>query len=334
MRNAALALLATVLLSPAAPAQPPTAWADKLFGSTLTHDFGVVPRGRQLKHAFKITNIYKVPLEITNIRVSCGCVTATPAVKVLQPNESTQLDIIMDSARFSGPKTVRLYLTVGPEYVSTATLTISANARQDVVFNPGEVDFGPIARGQTPEKYIDVEYAGSLDWRVSEVVKSSSAPFELRVEELATAVNGTPFNRKGYRIFARLKPDAPAGPFKQEVILKTNDPASPTLTFNVNGTVQATLTVSPSPLVVTGLRVGEMQTKKLLIRGSRPFRVTKVDGTGDGVTADVPNRQETTLILDVRVQPTRPGELRRQLVIHTDLDNESAAVTVEGDIAP
>src|SRR5205807_1084475 len=155
----------------------------------------------------------------------------------------------MDGRQFNGAKSVKVYVTVGPEYVSTATLTVTANARQDVVFNPGEIEFGNVARGQAPNKYIDVEYVGGLDWHVTEIVKSAAAPFDLKVEPLPQLINQPA--RRGYRIQATVKADAPTGQFKQEVVLKTTDPSTPVLTFNVSGSVQATLTVSPSPLAVT-----------------------------------------------------------------------------------
>src|SRR5688572_12420491 len=97
MRKAALALLALLGTCQTAAAQ--TAWADKLFGGNVNHDFGVVPRGAQLKHSFKMTNIYKVPLEISQIRVTCGCLTVTPSTKILQPNETIQLHANMDGTR-------------------------------------------------------------------------------------------------------------------------------------------------------------------------------------------------------------------------------------------
>src|SRR5215218_8047475 len=93
MRTVVLACLALFLFGSAGSAQPSGAWADKLFSNELTHDFGVVPRGAQLKHSFKITNIYKVPLEITDVRVSCGCLKAEPSSKVIQPNETATLNI-------------------------------------------------------------------------------------------------------------------------------------------------------------------------------------------------------------------------------------------------
>ena len=79
MRNAILTLIGLAALPAMAWAQG-EAWADKLFhadkGSTV-HDFGTVPRGAQLFYRFPMKNIYAVPLEIINVRASCGCVRST-----------------------------------------------------------------------------------------------------------------------------------------------------------------------------------------------------------------------------------------------------------------
>jgi hypothetical protein len=332
MRKVVLALSALFTFSPALLAQQP-AWANKLFGTETSHDFGVVARGAQLKYSFKMTNIYKEPLEITEVRASCICTRGEASVKVLQPNESATLNVFMDAKHFSGAKTVRVYVSVGPKFVSTATLTVSANARGDVVFSPAELDFGNLQRGQTPAKTIDVEYSGGLvDWRVTEIVKNGSAPFDLKVEELPRVVNGP--GRKGYRLTATIKPEPSTGSFKQEVVLKTNDASAPVLTFNIVGNIQAGLAVSPSALVIKDLKVGDAETKKVLVRAARPFRVISVAGQGDGITVDVPNRQETTLVLTVHIQPTKAGDIRRQLLIRTDLDDTTTPLTVEATVEP
>jgi hypothetical protein len=333
MRKVTLAIFTLFWWSVPSFAQQPAAWADKLFGGDTIHDFGTVPRGAQLKYSFKMTNLYKVPLDITDVRVSCGCVKAEAGVKSLQPNETGTINISMDGRQFVGSKTVRVSVTVGPKFISTATLTVSANARGDVAFTPTDIDFGNLQRGQTPAKSIDIEYTGALfDWRVVEIVKNGSAPFELKVEELPRQPNG--LVRKGYRIQATIKPEPATGSFKQEVVLKTSDPAAPVLTFNILGNVQAGLAVSPSPILVRDLKVGETQTKKVFVRASRPFRVVAVDGQGDGITVDVPNRQDTTLVLTVHVAPTKAGDLRRQLMIRTDLDGDTTPLRVEATIEP
>jgi uncharacterized protein (TIGR03067 family) len=104
-------------------------WADKLFlgkGGT-SHDFGTVPPGAQLRHRFILKNIYKVPLEITGIRASCGCAMFAHTTKAIGPGEEGGIDVTLDTRRFRGPKTVSIYVTVGPVFVSTATLRITAN---------------------------------------------------------------------------------------------------------------------------------------------------------------------------------------------------------------
>lgn len=326
MRSVVLSLIATALSCCPAAAQS-TAWADKLFASNTRHDFGNVARGAQLKHEFKVTNIYTVPLEITGIRVSCGCLSATPSTRLLKPGESSTLNVNMDATRFSGYKSINVYVTVGPEYISTATLTVVANARLDVVFNPGEIDFGLVQRGQTPTRNIDVEYYGSSAWQVNDVVKNANAPFELKVEALKGRSN------RGYRLSATLKADAAAGPFKHEIMLKTNDSASPTLAFNVLGNVLAALKVSPNN-VSLGAKNGETKSRKVVVSGSQPFRIIAIDGQGDGVTADYAVQDASTHIVEIRFQPTKTGELKRQLTIRTNLDKEAVTITVDASGTP
>ena len=90
LRIVALTWLAWCSLATAALAQNHD-WANKLFspdGNANKHDFGSVPRGAQLYHRFPMKNIWAVPIEIINVRVSCGCVKATPSKATLQKNET------------------------------------------------------------------------------------------------------------------------------------------------------------------------------------------------------------------------------------------------------
>jgi hypothetical protein len=313
------------------------AWADKIFGGKTTHDFATVARGAQLVHSFPMKNIYSVPLEITNVRATCGCLTATPSTKVLKPNETAQLNILMDGRRFSGPKSIQVFVTVGPEYVSTATLYVTANARPDVVLNPGQFNFGVVRQGQTPTQTLDVEYAGAFDWRVTEVVRSSHQPYDVTVEQLyRQPPRGRQAGRVGYRLSLTLKPDAPSGPLNQELVLKTNEPGgSQFLSVVVEGTVQATLTVSPSVVNLGKVKPGAVTTQKVQVRGQRPFHILRVDGVGDGVTAEIPTELAQNHLLVLRCQPGQPGDLHKQLIIHTDLDQSATAtVSVEAKVQP
>ncbi|MBY0526744.1 MAG: DUF1573 domain-containing protein [Gemmataceae bacterium] len=330
MRNVVLAL--GILLSGTATASAQTPeWADKLFaanGGTTSHNFGNVPRGAVFSHKFTMTNIYAVPLQIVSTRVSCGCVTVTPSTQQLQPKEKATIEVTMDARRFTGAKTVSIYISVGPQFTSTATLQVSANSRTDVVFNPGQVTFGVVASGQASEQVIDVEYAGALDWRVTGIAEHS-LPLTTRVEELYRQPGK--IVKVGYRLHITLKSDAPAGTHRWELLMQTNDPSSPSFPVLVEATIQAPLSVAPSPANFGTVKVGETVTRKVLVRGSKPFTIREVEGQGDGVVVELPSTPAAVQVVTLKWVVGQPGDLKRDLRFKTDLDaGVTATVTVEG----
>ncbi len=325
------ALLTLVVLLLAATAAPADGWAEKMFkdAKDLSHDFGNVPRGAQLYHRFTITNIYAVRMEITGINVGCACTTAIPSKRVLEPRESATIDVTMDARRFTGAKTVIVKVSVGPEFVSTAELKVVANCRSDLVFNPGEISFGTVARGQGAEQTIEVEYAGTLDWKVSEVV-AKDLPIDVKLEKLDRKAG-----QVGYRIIATLKKDAPVGALKEEIYLKTNDPNSPLVPIVVEATVQAPVTVTPATLNLGGVKVGDTLTRSVVVRGTKAFKVLGVDGMGNGLalgnelTAD----EAAVQTVKFKLQIDKAGDFKREVKIRTSLQDAPLVVSIEGNAA-
>lgn len=327
IRNGLLAVVAFTLALPAAMGQ---SWAEKLFKEGTSHDFQSIPRGAQLYHKFKMTNIYAVPLEIVNIRTSCSCATVAPSAKLLEPRQEGAIEITLDSRRFTGPKTVSVFVTVGPQYTSTAELRLSFNSRGDVVLNPGEVNFGVVPVGQASSQTIEVEYAGTLDWRVSEVAKGS-APVDASFEEMYRRPG-----QVGYRVKVNLRTDAPAGSHKWELFLKTNDPAGQLVPVLVEAAIQAPLTVLPETLKLADARVGIETTCKAIVKGSKPFRILAVEGLGDGITTAtvLPSSPAAVHTVLFKCRPLKPGELRLTVRIKTDLQDAPVTLTIEGNAAP
>jgi RNA polymerase sigma factor (sigma-70 family) len=119
-------------------------WANKLFEET-SWDFGTCLRGEKLRHRFKIVNIYATPIEVTQVRSSCGCVTATMDFRTLQPNETSYLEVAVDSTRFVGARTAKVYVTIGGDYQATAELTVKATSNllpEPSLGNPVDGRFG------------------------------------------------------------------------------------------------------------------------------------------------------------------------------------------------
>jgi hypothetical protein len=250
---------------------------------------------------------------------------------LLQPRESAILEANMDTSKFTKPghRTVSIFVSVGPQYISTATVQVMANRRDDVVFNPGQVSFGVVAGGQSLTRTIEVEYAGVLDWRVSEVIKND-APVEVVQEEMYRRPG-----QVGYRLRVTLKPDAPPGQLTSKLLLKTNDPASPLVPVLVEATIQAPLTVVPSALSFGNAKVGETLSKRVIVRGIVPFKIMGIEGIGDSFTVELPEKADVQQILTIKYQAKAAGEMHQQLKIITDLPQEAAlTLKVEGTVAP
>lgn len=329
MRNAILAVLLLVVSANSANAQ---GWAEKMFKET-SHDFGVVPRGAQLFYRFPITNIYAVRMEITSISVGCGCVTATAVKRILEPRESTTLDVTMDASRFIGSKTVSVRVVVGPEHISSAELRVSANSRGDIVFNPGQIQFGQVSRGISPKLKMTVEYAGTQDWRINEVVVPRELPVDVTtVEE---------FRQPGqvrYRLEATLRGEAPAGNLKDFIYLKTNDPTAASVPLVVEANVVAALSVAPSSLNLGTIKVGERLTRRVVVKGTRAFLIKEVAGVdveGGNITLGTTTSTSSPLqTLTFACVFDKPGEVKREIKIKTDVQEAPLTVTIEATVTP
>ncbi|MFO0845288.1 MAG: DUF1573 domain-containing protein [Gemmataceae bacterium] len=324
-RFAMTVVLLGAIVTASALAQSPN-WADKMFKDGVSKDFGNQPHGALLTHTFTVTNIYAVQMEITQIKSGCGCVTATAKKRVLAPRETTAIDVVMDTKRFTGPKTVGVRVTVGPEYISSTELVVKANSRADIVFNPGQVNFGAVTRGQTPAQFIDVEYAGTQNWQVTEVV-AKDVPFTVSHKESYRRPGGV-----GYRLTVTLKADAPVGTHRHNVFLKTNDAGSPLVAVLVEAAVQSPLTVSPEALSLGAVKVGTPLIRRVVVRGSKPFQVTGVEGVGDGFDLAEPlavNEQPVHFVT-FRCQPGKDGAFRREMKIKTTLQDTPVSVIIDG----
>ena len=345
MRNVVLALLILALVVPASNAQENHQWAEKLVvGNSLVTDtgkganllimnFGVVAKGSQMGGTYKLTNPYAVPMEI-NTRVECNCVTVTPRSLILQPKESADLKITMDTTRFTGNKNVHIEMNTGPQFVSRASLLVSALIRGDFVLNPGRINLGNVKGGQsTPSQSLDVEYAGATDFRITEVVENNS-PVKLSVKELYREPGPGGF-RVGYHVTAEMKEGAAAGNFRQEVFLRTNDPAGPLLPVPVEGSVAATLSAVPNTLELGNMKLGQEKLQKVMVRGGKPFRIIGIEGAGDGITYTLPTTPSMIQTVVFHFQPGKTGDMARKLEIKTDLVPDNAvSIKVEGAVGP
>jgi len=297
------------------------AWTDALFPENR-HDFGPVPRGAKVKHDFHLVNRLAEPITILNLRPSCGCTSGRASASVVGPGQTAVIEAQMDTRNFVGLKSTVLYVVLmtasGRE--AEAGLGVSAQILSDIVLNPGSIDFGTVLHGQSPTQVLTIDRINGAGWRFQRMVSASRALDGQLVE------TGRKGGAVSYSLTVSLKPDAPAGPLRDEIRLLSNDPETPSIPILVTARIRGDLTAAPSVLALGQVSSSAGAQGRFIIRGSRPFAIQSIEGEGDGFsTTATPGARQAVHVVTVAYKPedgTTRGDIRRVFRVHTDLPGE------------
>jgi hypothetical protein len=265
---AAMVGVAGLLLALSAGAAQAATWADGLFHES-GHDFGPVPRGAKVRHSFLLTNRLAEAITILDLRASCGCTTGRASTSTIDPGQTAVIEAEMDTRNFVGPKTTALFvsLVTASGRQAEVRLGVTSTILSDIVLNPGSIDFGTVVKGQAPQQVLTIDRVGDLGWKAERMI-SASRVLDASLRETARSASGV-----GYMLTVSLKPDAPAGPVRDEIRILTNDPQSPSIPVLVTAQVRGDLSASPSVLALGTVARGGDGQGRVLIRASRPFSI-------------------------------------------------------------
>lgn len=314
LRYSCVLVLGMLAAGPAA-----ASWADGLFDET-TKDFGAVARGPAISHPFHIKNTTKGEITIGNVHVSCGCTTAWAVKNRLAPGEETAIMAQMDTTRFTGPKTVTIFVPVSDgSSREEVRLWVTANGRSDFVVSPDGFAFGQVKRGAGSEVGVTVTFYTGNNVKVTEA-KTESNYIKTTITE-GKGANGT----TTWEVKAKLSRDVPVGKWYSDIWLKTNDASLTQIRVPLNVEVEAALSVTPNAVALGALKPEGEAERRIILRGAAPFKITKIEGVDDELSAkDSTDESKPVHVLTVKFKPGKAGDFTRKLHIVTDLkdDNE------------
>jgi hypothetical protein len=317
-------VLGLLAAGPAAAAS----WADGMFDES-SKDFGSVARGPALSHPFRVKNNTKDDVNISNVRVSCGCTSAWAVKTHLKPGEETAIMARMDTTRFIGPKTVTIFVQFDQPQFDEVRLSVTANGRTDFAVSPEGFTFGTVKRGSQAEAAVTVNFYGN-DIKVVEA-KTESNYIKATVAETKDANGAT-----AWVVKAKLRNDVPVGKWFSDVWLKTNNPGLTQIRVPLNVEVEAALSVTPDAVALGAVKIDGEAERRIIIRGAQPFKITKIDGLDEQLTAkDNTEESKQVHVLTVKFKPEKAGDLAKKLHIITDLkDDNEVDVKVSAQVNP
>jgi hypothetical protein len=330
-----LSALVVILASLAAERALAEAWVAKMF-SEQEHNFGTVARGSDTVHRFAAKNIYKQDVELVSVRSSCGCTTPTIEKKILKTGEIGYVTATFNTRTFTGLHGATLTVEVrwydkGMRRRGETQLRVNGNIRSDVVFKPGALKFDNVQQGKVSEQIVEVTYAGRSGWKLLDVRGVSDAlEVELTQKQRSSG-------RVAYDLLVRLKDSAPAGYFNEQLVLVTNDEQNPRIPMHIAGRVVPAISVAPEPLLLGQVVHGGQVKKKILVRGSQPFRILTIQSDNEDCfhfkTSDEASaRHMVEVTFDAK---NDIGAVRETIHIATDLGERfQATLTAYATVVP
>jgi hypothetical protein len=298
-------------------------WVDAIFPERQ-FDFGTVARGSKVHHAFKLINRTDQEIHIADWRTKCGCTAVRVGARVIPPGTQTVIEAAIDTTNFQGYKPSGLTLVIDRPRFAEVNLNLTCFIRNDVVFSPGQVDFGRIGRTAKPTVQVNLTYAGGqADWGITRM-RTQSPHVLAKSQEQARSPGG----QVQYLLTVTLNPAAITGYFKDEITLFTNDPTSPTIPISVSANVQAAVIVSPTILNLGRVKAGDVvKDLKVLVRSAQPFQVTglKANKTELSAAPDPDGARPLHTVNLTFKAPKQSGPYHAVFEIATDLKGEPPA---------
>jgi hypothetical protein len=325
-RKTVLGFALVVLVSSQAWSQE---WATKMFDTT-SHNFGSVARGAKAEFEFAFKNIYVEDVHVASVRTSCGCTTPVVKTPSLKTYDKGVILAIFNTPKFTGQRGATVTVTFDKPYYAEVQLQVAGYIRGDVVLDPGSAELGTVEQGAPAEKTIAINYAGRDDWQIVDV-KSANPHLAGKVVETARG-NGL----VSYNLQVRLDESAPVGYVDDHLVLVTNDHASTEVPVPVEGIVQAGIMVSPASLFMGVVQPGEKVTKKVVVKGNKPFKIVAVNCDDKDFQFDTSSEKTAK---DLHVIPVtfvagkEPGKVSKTIRIETDLGETSQVLSAYAVIA-
>jgi hypothetical protein len=284
----------------------------------LSRDFGSVPRGPMVSHHFVFVNNTRSPVQISGLRVSCGCVTAKALHQWVAPGQRSAILAEMDTRRFIGTKTVTIYVSFSQPGAEEVRLWVQANSRDDVTMTPETLAFGKVKRSTAPSTSLKVSLLGSSTWQIT------SAACESNYVQTSYKMTSRQSHEVVYELMAKMRSDAPPGKWYTDVWLTTNNPAMPRVRVPLTIEIEALLTVNPGIVVIGDVKAGTEAERKVMVRGVQPFKIVSIQGTDAQLKVRESSKEAKAVhVLTLTLRPTQMGELNRTIRVVTNLQGDN-----------
>lgn len=338
----ASAQTATPTGAPAVNAQPeqePLKGFGRLVFASTTLDAGITLDSENPELDFTFKNLGSGPVEIVNVKASCGC-TATELEKtVYAPGESGSLHVVFDPKGKRGAVASNITITTDQKENAVQTLLVRAFVKPLVIIEPMQIAYTPVEKGSSSSR--DVHVQGRFEeFEVTRVTSADPEVFGIEIIKNGTVQDGDD-TLYDWIIRVTLTDDAKPQNYRTELTVRTNDEEKSIFTIPVVARVLGDLQMTPIRMTLGRLIVGDEFTNEIHLRSKsgEPFEVTSATSDTIALNAeytfepvDPEVRNDWIIRAKGKVVNVAP-RFNAQLHIATDVqDEEMVSVQMYGQL--
>ncbi|MCX8159497.1 MAG: DUF1573 domain-containing protein [Candidatus Saccharicenans sp.] len=200
-----------------------------------SRDFGRIKQGEVVSHEFTFRNSGNAVLVVKNVSTSCGCTAALVSQKEIPPGREGKIKVTFDSRGYAGKVIKYVYFESNdpkdPRQELSITAEVETGPAPRIELEPYNLDLGLVLEGESSEAVIKVKNSGQLEL----VFDIDNPGFTFMV---GNKVISFPYKvPAGREIMLRaLLPvrEGRTGPQREYVLIKSNDPARPSLSVFIS----------------------------------------------------------------------------------------------------
>ncbi len=312
----------------------------KLEVETTDFDMGVIDNTKPTTETMAIYNRGKSPLQILNIRTSCGCTqgelekngTASDGspTTLIPPGGELPMSITVDPFRipgFSSKKVLTLYSDdpVKP----TVEVNVSAEVKPEFTLEPESLDFGTVENGKVDDATVILRQANAENLDVTGVepgrnaVKKGDKGVEASdVTQYTLDLKKRPKDQwkspdhPEWAIAIHLGPSLPVGAFRDTFRILTNSKRVRIFPYRVAAEVHSFYDVAPTMLSVrNAVDPGSEHVATAVVSSDTTFSVEDLKVSGDAFTVAVRDGDKpNTKFIDLGVRGNATPGLKNERV--------------------
>lgn len=277
-----------------------------------TYEFGSVEPDAEIEHRFVLTNQGNRVVSILNVHVTCGCTKAVMTTNQVAAGGTAGLDVKINFKGRRGHLLKSLYVDTDDPGNPALRLEVTGTVLVPIEVQPEGIHFGTVGIEGPIEREVLLTATGTNVFHIRSVTASSSR---------VSAKWETLEEGKRYRVTVISEGPRSYGSTMASIRVETDHPRGGQVDIPIAAFVAGDIVAAPGVLLLIPTATNAMRTSRLTLwsPASKPFKVTKVECPGDGMTATVSVVSADRSQIEVKTWGALAGKDGSSLRIETDL---------------